>query len=155
MARPSSYIPEYADQLLEYFDIEAGHDVEVENSKGIMQSVRHAADFPTLAAFACKIGVHRETLLEWSKIYPEFSDAYKMAKEHQERILVQNGLKGGYQANFAIFTAKNVLDWRDKSEADLNMAGRENAPPIEINQTVTLSDVKLKVHEILSGRQST
>jgi hypothetical protein len=117
--RPTSYKPEYVQMLQEFFNVEAGIDVEVENSKGQMQSVRHAVDFPTLAGFACKIGVHRETLWGWSKEFPDFANAYKQAKEHQERILVQNGLKGGYQANFAIFTAKNVLDWRDKTETDL------------------------------------
>jgi hypothetical protein len=136
VGRPTDYLPEYADQLREYFDIEAGRDVEVENSKGEMQAVRHAADFPTLAEFACKIGVHRETLLEWSKKYPEFSDAYKSAKDHQERILVQNGLKGGYHANFAIFTAKNVLDWRDKSERDLNVGGQPNNPFQVVERTI-------------------
>ena len=48
--------------------------------------------------------------------YPDFFNAYKRAKDHQERILVQNGLLGLYQGNFAIFTAKNVLGWRDKQE---------------------------------------
>lgn len=116
--RPTSYIPQYADQMLEYFNVEAGKDVAYEGKDGEPKTARVAVDFPTLAGFACKLGVHRETLLEWSKQFPEFSDAYKMAKEHQERILVQNGLKDGYHANFAIFTAKNVLNWRDKQETE-------------------------------------
>lgn len=122
--RPSLYDPKYVDMMDEYFDIETGYEVEVENSRGVMQSVRHAANLPTIAGFACKIGVTRETLHDWAtktdeegKLrYPEFSYAYKRAKDHQERILVENALKGGYQANFAIFTAKNVIGWRDKHE---------------------------------------
>lgn len=130
--RPTKYEPKYAKMLREHFDIESGRDVEVENSKGQMQSVRHAADFPTLAGFATKIGVHRETLLNWADVdddgepkNPAFFDAYKSAAAHQERILVQNGLKGGYHAAFAIFTAKNVLGWRDKQ--DMEHTGKDGS----------------------------
>lgn len=131
--RPSKYKPEYAEQMEEYFGVEAGYDVEVENSKGVMQSVRHAADLPTFAAFATKLGVHRETLLNWAGTgeegkpkHPEFFDAYKRAADHQERILVQNALKGGYQPSFAIFTAKNVLKWRDKTDHEIT--GKDGGP---------------------------
>lgn len=133
VGRPSSYRPEYAQMLRDHFDIDAGYDTEAENSKGVMQSVRHAADFPTLAGFACKVGVHRETLLNWAAVdddgepkNPEFFDAYKQARDHQERILVQNGLKGGYHASFAIFTAKNVLGWRDSQQ--LEHTGKDGGP---------------------------
>ena len=105
---PTAYRPEYATQLAEFFNIQAS-DVDDEGK-------RVAKPLPTLAAFACKIGVHRETLLNWCDKFPEFFDAYKMAKEHQERILVENGLLGGYEKAFAIFTAKNLIDWRDKAE---------------------------------------
>lgn len=134
----SKYKPEYVEMLYEHFDIEAGVDVEVENSKGVLQSVRHAADFPTFASFACLIGVDRSTILLWSQAidaetgklkHKEFSKAYKIAKDHQERILIQNGLKGGYQANFAIFTAKNVLGWRDKKDVDVSSTDGTMTPP--------------------------
>ncbi len=134
LGRPPKYKKKYVKELLDFFDIEPGFDVEVENSKGVMQSVRHAADFPTKEAFACKIGVHRDTLKEWAKVtnedgtlkYPDFSAAYKRAEMYQNKILIQNGLKGGYQANFAIFTAKNVLGWRDKM--DMEHSGSKDKP---------------------------
>ncbi len=59
-------------------------------------------------------------------MYPEFSAAYKRVTDAQERILITNGLKGGYQANFAIFTAKNVLGWRDRQ--DLGISGSDGGP---------------------------
>jgi hypothetical protein len=124
VARPTKYKEEYCDMILEYFDIDSGYDVEVENSKGVMQSVRHASNLPTLAGFARKIKVHRDTIHHWANeqnengelIRPDFSDALKLAKECQEDILVQNGLKGGYNATFAIFAAKNIIGWRDTKE---------------------------------------
>lgn len=121
--RPSKYDPAFAEQLLAYFDVEACEFEIVENSKGDMCRVAKPASLPTLAGFACKIGVHRETLLNWSEVHREFFDALKMAKDHQERILVENGLMGGYDKSFAIFTAKNLIDWRDKSEVNTNLNG--------------------------------
>lgn len=57
MARPTTYKPEYPEMLLE-----------------------HMADGFTLDAFAGRIRVHRDTLHEWSKVHPEFSDAIKIGK---------------------------------------------------------------------------
>ena len=116
--RPTDYKPEYAKELEDFFDVKACEYVVEENSKGIMCQVVKPQPLPTLAAFACKIGVHRETLLNWTKTHPDFLDAYKKAKDHQERVLVENGLMGGYDKTFAIFAAKNLIDWRDKQEVE-------------------------------------
>lgn len=113
--RPSKYEDWMADGLLEYFNKAVG-------------------EFPTLAGFAGKIGVCRDTLYEWSTAknpdgsskYSEFSYAYKRAKELQEQNLVTGALNGTYNATFAIFTAKNVLGWRDKVEQEVT--GKDGSP---------------------------
>jgi len=46
--------------------------------------------------------------------YPDFSDAYKRAKELQKQILITNGLLGLYAPAFTIFTMKNICGWRDE-----------------------------------------
>lgn len=155
--RPTKYDPKYAGMLMEYFDVPAGYDAEVENSKGVLQSVRHAADFPTFAGFANSIDVHRETLLNWADtdengepLNPEFFDAYKKAKDHQERILIQNGLKGGYHPAFAIFTAKNVIGWRDKQELDHSSSDRSMSPPQAIMTTDPVEAAK-EYQRIMGG----
>lgn len=122
--RPSKYDPKYCQELLEYFDIEPSYESEVtiryKNGDEKTEYKQVANNLPTLAGFARKIGVHRDTLNQWSHEYPEFSDSLKKAKEYQEDILVTNGLQGLYQGPFAIFTAKNVLNWRDKQETELH-----------------------------------
>lgn len=124
--RPSSYKPEYAEQLKKYFAVDAA----IPNNDGELV----ANSLPTLAGFACEIGVHRETLLNWAEVHQEFFDALKMAKEHQERILVENGLLGRYDKTFAIFTAKNLISWRDKVETGItDSAGNDVQPTIIIN----------------------
>lgn len=104
--------------------------------------------FPTLERFAHNIGVHRETLREWSTItypedykdvklrgklkYPDFSATYTRAIQIQESILVENSLSGNYNAQFAIFLAKNKFGWKDKTETDVNHAGNISISSIEI-----------------------
>lgn len=109
--RPTDYNPKYCQMLLDYFNVKPYS----KNSLGKLE----ASDFKSLAGFAISIGVHRETLLNWSKQYPEFFDAYKRAKDFQENFLVVNGMKGLINPAFSIFTAKNVLNWRDKRDVEI------------------------------------
>lgn len=121
--RPTDYDPKYVQMLIDYFS----EPPYVEKTKIVMNKWNmqveipydDATDFKSLAGFAVKIGVHRETLLNWSKQHPDFFDAYKRAKDFQENYLVVNGNKGLVNPAFGIFTAKNVLNWRDKKEIDV------------------------------------
>ena len=119
MGRPPKYLPRFCEDIIEFFNVlpyvkkkviilRKGVPVEVE--------IDVASDWPTLAGFAAKLEVNRDSLQEWAKKYPEFSVAIKKAKEIQENILVTNSLKGLYAQPFAIFAAKNVLNWKDRQE---------------------------------------
>jgi hypothetical protein len=44
----------------------------------------------------------------------------------QEQNLVKGALTGVYNSTFAIFTAKNVLGWRDKVEQEIT--GKDGSP---------------------------
>ena len=76
-----------------------------------------------LSNFAHKIGVCHDTLLEWCKRHPEFSEAYTCAKELQKQHLIECGLLGLFNSKFAIFTAKNITDMRDKQEIEHDIKG--------------------------------
>ena len=123
IGRPTEYKPEFAEMLLEYFAIEPTK-IEQRIIEGVECEVQVTNPLPTLAGFACQIGFHRGTLWDWSEKYPEFADAYKKAKDHQERILAENGLMGRYEKAFAIFTAKNVIGWKDKVDHDHRHSGK-------------------------------
>ena len=95
--RPTAYKPEYCQELLDYFSIRPYETLEVKDNTGQVKEAKPIPNlFPTLARFACKCGVTRDTLYEWSTAtnedgslkHPEFSYAYKRAKEFQEAILV-------------------------------------------------------------------
>lgn len=138
MARPTKYDPTFCKQIVEFFAREpwTEHERTITRRDGstVEETYRLPAELPTLATFACEIGVHRDTLNEWERQHPEFSDAVKRAKEHQERILVSNGLCGLYAGPFGIFTAKNVLGWRDKSSQEIS--GPDGEPFQMIQRTI-------------------
>jgi len=130
MGRPTKYKPEYCKTIIEYFDVPASFEtpVEKQNKDGTVEtSVKFIpSDLPLLSGFAASIGVCRDTVYEWATgrdkdgelKHPDFSYALKMAKDLQEKLLVTNAMKGLYNSTFAIFTAKNILGWRDKREVE-------------------------------------
>ncbi len=122
LGRPTEYDPKYVQALLDYFDVKPYEQrlEDIVTSKGDVITIKKdvASDFKTLAGFAVSIGFHRDTLHKWSQDFPEFSDAYKRAKDFQENFLAVNGNKGLISPAFGIFTAKNVLNWRDKKDID-------------------------------------
>lgn len=128
MGRPPKYKIEFAQKLIDHFNKPTKEPVTDKEGNVLFDkngnAVMKVCDFPTLASFACEIDVCRDTLHNWSTDknpdnslkHPEFFDAYKRSKDHQERILSQGGLSGAFQGNFAIFTAKNVIGWRDQQD---------------------------------------
>ena len=75
----------------------------------------------SLTAFAGHVGVSRETIYEWARVHPEFSDAVKAAQAGRcnalEKGLLDQELAGP-QITARIFALKNAapLDWRDRIE---------------------------------------
>ena len=96
--RPTKYKQEYCQEFLDYFSIDP-YRIETKQikSKDGSYEVEEKVinDFPTLAGFAIKIGVNRDTLLEWANAknedgsykHEEFSGIYKRAKDYQENFL--------------------------------------------------------------------
>jgi len=125
--RPTLFREEFAQQLIDYFNIDAYTEKVELNKDGNPVVIKVANKFPTLARFATMIGVTRETLHDWATSkkedgelkYPDFSYAYKRTKDYQEAILVEGTMLNVFNAPFSIFTAKNVLGWRDKTEQEI------------------------------------
>ena len=56
-----------------------------------------------------------------------------MAKDYQENYILINGTKGLINSSFSIFTAKNILNWRDKHDVEQTV------------NTVAISDKELEL----------
>lgn len=108
MGRHTDYRAEYCDAIVRFFDMPAKTDGT-------------AAEFPTVQDFACNLGVTVATLLNWCDKYPDFAQAYALARQKQESILLKNAMDGGYSAQFAKFFAINCFDGRYKDKQDLDV----------------------------------
>lgn len=62
----------------------------------------HQMKLPSIEGLALYIGVHRDTLYEWAKKYPAFSDTLRIVEELQKEQLVADGIYGGKEVNATI-----------------------------------------------------
>ncbi|MCK5608275.1 hypothetical protein KAR91_40715 [Candidatus Pacearchaeota archaeon] len=135
--RPTKYNKKYCKQIEKFFNRNLVDEVKEDGISLQRKATEKVVDripceLPTFERFAFSIGVHRETLINWTEKHPEFFDAYRKCKDLQKDILIQHGLSGNYNATFAIFTSKNITDMKDKCEID-NTSSDGSMSPKEIN----------------------
>lgn len=123
--RPSKYKSEYCEGIVEYFEAARA---KLDKGKRFR--------FPTLQGFAADLGVHLETLTNWAKAHEEFFDARKRAEAIQHAVLVEGAMSGVFPAAPAIFTMKNLMKWRDKT--DIDVGGQAGNPIQTQNMPVSL-----------------
>ena len=120
--RPTKYKPEYCQQLIAYMTQEPWEEVEVThtNRKGETWTETKLRPRPIrfLTVFAHEIGVTRDTLAEWYRVHPEFSDAYTRAREMQAEHLLQCGFMGLSDPTMTKFAAVNLTDLSDRSQVE-------------------------------------
>lgn len=129
--RPSKYKPEYCDEIIAFF---SGPRTEqrvksITTGKNDYEKTEYETvpcEVPFFSAFARKIGVSEDALLDWCSKHKEFGGAYNTAKKLQQEFLAYNGLAGNYPPASFIFVAKNLTPWRDKNEMELT--GKDGGP---------------------------
>ena len=114
--RPTDYTPELVAKAWEY-------------ANGGWQNAGDTV--PTVAGLACEIGISRETCYAWSADAQksEFSYILNKIAQTQERTLVNNGLKGEYNAPIA----KMMLTkhgYSDKIEQDHTSSDNSMTPTV-------------------------
>ncbi len=98
IGRPSKYNPQYCDLVIK------------------MMKKGHSKLF-----VAGKIGISRDTLYEWCRRYPEFSDTIKVGEMKSYAYWEEIGMKAmrgkvkGFKPSLWIFTMKARFGWRDNS----------------------------------------
>lgn len=96
---------------------------------------KHMEEGLSFESFSAVIGVHRDTLYEWGKKQPDFSDAIKKGRDglllFYER-LGRSAMAGkikDFNATAFIWMTKNMLNWREKQNIE-HSGIPENAPTI-------------------------
>lgn len=118
VGRPTIYTDDLPQRLRDYFDVPANDIEESVDEVGNVRRKVVAREMPSLAGFCCMLKIHRQTLLEWGAKVKEFGDAIKEAKDHQERILIANGLLGATNPAMTIFVLKNLAGYRDQQSIE-------------------------------------
>lgn len=119
--RPTDYDPKYCEEIIQYFD-QAPYEISSDDKGRLIVNPR---PLPTKERFAHNIGVHKDTLVEWSKVHAEFSAAYKKATQLQCEALSNGGLMGAYDKTMAIFLLKNNHGMADKVEQKVTTTAEE------------------------------
>jgi hypothetical protein len=75
-------------------------------------------------SFASKIQVHIDTLYEWEKKYPEYSEAKKLGLTLSQSFWEDIGREMAINGNFNAwkFNMKNRFGWRDNPAEELNQS---------------------------------
>jgi hypothetical protein len=161
MARRTSYDAKYCKEIIKFFNVEPHFEtpcITTYKDGSTKEEVKLIpSDLPLFSAFAISINKDRTTIFRWAKKHKEFRNALKRAKECQRKILITNGLQGLYSTPFAIFTAKNVIGWRDKTETDLTTNGKDLASvcgllPEVIDNLNRYDNLAGRVEEAIGGQ---
>jgi len=125
-----SKVSEYINKMIEYFDIEPY--CEIENkvvtrdddgniiSEKIVGYETRPNRLPLFSRFGFKVGLTSDDINKLKRENKRFEQAYKLCVQMQEYILVTNMLLGLYGSNTSIFTAKNLIGWKNESNVDLS-----------------------------------
>lgn len=80
--------------------------------------IAHMQSGLSFESFAGRIGTNRDTLYEWAKVHPKFSDAKKQGTDasllHWEKLGLNSLFEKTFQAGVYVFTMKARFRWAEQ-----------------------------------------
>lgn len=81
-------------------------------------------NLPSMEGLAAYIGVSRDTINEWSRVHPAFSDVLGKVKVEQGKRLINKGLSGEYSPVIAKLLLMSKHGMAEKTETDITSGGQ-------------------------------
>jgi len=124
--RPKEYRPEMVEEIEKYLE----------------EAVPQNMKIPTIEGIALRLGISRETVYQWAKEYPEFSDTIVKQKILQKEYLQEIGIFGGKEINATIVALmlKVNHDMIETTREEHTGAGGKDLFPIPILSNVPTND---------------
>lgn len=127
MARPTDYKLDFHPQkVLEYLsscedEIDEYHKTRGEKSDSFDRIVK--VKLPSIEGLAYFLKISKDTIYEWCKIHPEFSDVIDELRQKQASELINKGLSGDYNPTIAkvLLTKHGYREGIDQTTNDKDM----------------------------------
>ena len=105
VGRPTEYNQTYVDRARQY--LTESVDEEVQQLTGLsvkgteLYKNKLKVNLPTIEGLAVYLDINRDTIYDWEKKYPEFSDIIGVLRAKQANELISKGLSGDYNPTIA------------------------------------------------------
>lgn len=127
LGKPSKYKPEYALQIVEYFQ-QAAEEIYFlhKNDKGDIRAIPNK--FPTFERFAANIDIAYATMTNWASDrcedgehrYPDFAEAYQKCKNIQKACFIEGAMAGAFNPQFAALFARTNLGMNETQQLEIS-----------------------------------
>jgi hypothetical protein len=114
MARPSKYNSKILEKAEDY----------------IKNYINYGDQIPMIDGLALELGIHRDTVNDWEKKYPEFSDIVRTLMTHQGRKLMNGSLTGEFKERTATLALSSNHGLVAKTETDITSSDGTMKPTI-------------------------
>ena len=91
---------------------------------------KYGDEIPMIDGLALELGIHRDTINDWEKKHPEFSDIVRTLMTHQGRKLMNGSLSGEFKERTATLALSSNHGLVIKSETDITSSDGTMKPTI-------------------------
>lgn len=123
VGRPYEYKPEYVAKVAEYIAQCEDEEYEFHKTRGEKSDTfeqKIKIKLPTIEGYAKYIGVNKDSLYEWEKKEPEFSDALDVLRFEQKQRLIEKGLSGDYNPTIAKLVLSANHGMKERNDVTTN-----------------------------------
>lgn len=108
--RPTDYRPEYCEKVVEFGKL------------GLLP-----------VSMGVRLGVVKDTLHEWARVHPEFSDAFALARAHCEAFHMERGSETAHgerpgNAPMTKFILSAAFGYREATQVDQTVSNPDGSP---------------------------